>query len=195
MRHLAILICVLTVASCMARQAGTCTTVIVWPQPAPVAQVPAKSQCQACCQCPCVQCQPCVQNSANMEKVRARKAAALKAREEQDRMDKAIQEEKIRRWSAAAKVDPEKDEYAKYIANKQARAETLADEDAPLMQEFYREQEPRNDFKKWKDAVSKKDESKRPNEPEKVDENKLDQSLHAALSGQAPMAKNREKDE
>ena len=201
MRHLAIVACILIGASCMASQAGMCTTVVVWPQSAPVTQVPAKPKCQACCQCP-IQCQPCVKSLGSMEKERTRKAAALKARDDQDRMDKAIQDEKIRRWSATAKIDPDKDEYRKYLADKQTRAETLADEDAPLMQEFYREQDARNDYRKWKDAhpMEGNDEfkawrSKRPSEPEKVDEDKLDQDLRTAFSGQVPVTKSKEKEE
>lgn len=131
------LVCLLAIAilapTALARQA--CTQpffVVVQPQPQPRPQ-PSPS-CQA---------------KPSKDQVRMARAAAARTKEENERICEAIQAERLRKWQAAQTIDPNKDEYRKYLAAKQAKADTLADPDATEMQEFYKEQEGRNDYRKW----------------------------------------------
>ena len=119
------------------------------------------------------------------------KKAAIKNRDEQELIDKAIRDAKFRKQQANTVVDPEKDDFRKSIADKQARADADADDDAPLMQEFYRGQDDRNDFKKWKESHSKDDDEFKawkdrnlPSEKmEQIDDSKLTQVLQDVISG------------
>ena len=141
------------------------TTVIIWPQP----QQPQPPK------------QVSYRYAPSRDQIRR---AVIKAQEEAERVAKEIQAERFQRWQASLKISPEKDDYKKYLANKQAKAEAFADPDAEQMQDFFIEQEGRNDFKKWREWRNSQPEVKKnpPSEAEKkLDEEKLQKSIQDAL--------------
>ena len=141
--------------------------VIIWPQPQPLQQPQPPKQVS-------------YRYAPSRDQIRR---AVIKAQEEAERVAKEIQAERFQRWQASLKIPPEKDDYKKYLANKQAKAEAFADPDAEQMQDFFIEQEGRNDFKKWREWRNSQPEGKKnPTEAEKkLDEEKLQKSIQDAL--------------
>jgi hypothetical protein len=139
------------------------------------------------------------------------RAEAARAREEDERICDAILVARFNKWQEKQQIDPYRDEYRRYLADKQRRAEVFDDPDQPQMQEFYRhwdekEGRTRNDYKKWLESRNcqptpppndfaewLKSNPQAPSVP-KLDEEKFTESLRRALNNaQAPTPKPKKK--
>ncbi|MCY3023783.1 MAG: hypothetical protein NTW87_32805 [Planctomycetota bacterium] len=142
-------LCPLVLAACIAsaayaRQEGVCITFIFYPPAQPAARNDAKPAAAAAVKPPVKQ----------MDEA-TRRQIAERAREAQEAEERLARQVFLKAVSQQPPIDPEKDEYRKYLLEKQRKEEAESDPVVAEIRAQYRADD-QDEFRKWKESQAPK---------------------------------------
>jgi len=151
------------VAGVHARQEGVCFTVVFYPPPSPTASNSAAAAAAA------------HKPPATHMNAATRRQIAERARQSEELEERFARQLFLRTIARQPPVDPEKDDYRKYLQEKQRKEEAANDPDVAEVRARYRADD-RDEFRKWKESQPPKPEKAGGPQPKELD-------LRALLDG------------